>query len=248
MDSALLIQINFAVYCAVFIACLIKNFNFNIILVGLTYLAPLVPLGMTDSNMDRFLIVSFCNTIFGIIEVIFFALTERPEDITFDKAYFQQLWGHVLPIVAALIGMSFVSRAGIAPVAVWEFCLIVLLFTSGSVLRVWSIAQLGVLRFKFNIAFREKQTLKTDGLHGITRHPTYTAMMLVVLAYAITTHSWLIGILGTLSALFGFQYRIHFEELALKEQFGEEYDNYRANTPMWLPLGPLGAATRRGGQ
>lgn len=237
MDSIFLIKINFAVYCTVFIVCLIKNFNFNIILVGLTYMAPLVPLGMTDFNIERFLIVSFCNTIFGIIEVIFFALTERPEDITFDKPYFQQLWGHVMPIVVALIGMSFVARAGIAPVVVWEISLIALLFVTGSVMRIWAVAQLGVLRFKFNIAFREKQTLKTDGLHGFTRHPTYTAMMLVVLDYAITTHSWPIGVLGTLSALFGFQYRIHFEELALKEQFGEEYDNYRARTPMWLPLG-----------
>jgi protein-S-isoprenylcysteine O-methyltransferase Ste14 len=240
MDSVLLIQINFAVYSVVLVACLIKNFNFNIILVGLTYLAPLVPLGMTDASMDRFLIVSFCNMIFGIIEVVFFALTERPEDITFNKAYFQQLWGHVLPIVAALVGMSFVSRYADAPVTGLELGLIVLIFLTGSVLRVWSIAQLGVLRFKFNIAFREKQTLKTDGLHGIIRHPTYTAMMLVVLAYAITTHSWVIGVIGTLSALFGFQYRIHFEELALKEQFGEEYDQYRTKTPMWLPL-PLGA-------
>lgn len=239
MDAILLIKINFAVYCAVFIICLKKNFNFNIILVGLTYLAPLVPLGMMDSNIERFLIVSFCNTIFGIIEVIFFALTEKPEDITFDKPYFQQLWGHVMPIVIALVGMSFVSRATETPVALWEGVAIATLFLTGSTLRIWAVAQLGVLRFKFNIAFREKQTLKTDGLHGLTRHPTYTAMMLVVLAYAITTHSWVIGVLGTLSALFGFQYRIHYEELALKEQFGEEYDNYRASTPMWLP-------TRRG--
>ena len=243
MDPIFLLKINFAVYCAVFIVCLIKNFNFNIILVGLTYLAPLVPLGMTEFNMERFLIVSFCNMIFGIIEVIFFALTEKPEDITFDKPYLQQLFGHVLPIVFALVGMSFVSRAGIAPVAVWEISLIALLFVTGSTLRIWAVAQLGVLRFKFNIAFREKQTLKTDGLHGLTRHPTYTAMMLVVLAYAITTHSWAVGVLGTLSALFGFQYRIYYEELALKEQFGEEHDQYRARTPMWLPLG---ASTRRG--
>jgi protein-S-isoprenylcysteine O-methyltransferase Ste14 len=236
MDSIFLIKINFAVYCAVFVICLIKNFNFNIILVGLTYLAPLVPLGMTDSNIERFLIVSFCNMIFGIIEVIFFALTEKPEDITFDKPYLQQLFGHVLPIVIALIGMSFVSRATEAPVALWEGVAIATLFLIGSTLRIWAVAQLGVLRFKFNIAFREKQTLKTDGLHGFTRHPTYTAMMLVVLAYAITTHSWAIGVFGTLSALFGFQYRIHYEELALKEQFGDEYDNYRARTPMWLPL------------
>ena len=236
IDAIFLLKINFAVYCVVFAACLIKNYNFNIILVGLTYLAPLVPLGMTDSNIERFLIVSYCNMIFGIIEMLFFVLTEKPEDSTFNKAYFQQLWGHVLPIVAALIGMSFVSRTTGIPVGMGEGVAIATLFLVGSVMRVWAVAQLGVLRFKFNIAFREKQTLKTDGLHGLMRHPTYTAMMLVILAYAITTHSWVAGGLGALSAWFGFQYRIHFEELALQQQFGEEYERYRANTPMWLPF------------
>ena len=235
MDAILLIKINFAIYSAVLIACLIKNFNLNIILVGLTYLVPLVPLGMTESNIERFLIVSTCNMIFGIIEVVFFVLTERPEDITFSKAYFQQLWGHVMPIVGALVGMSFVSRSTGIQVGIGEGVAIATLFVAGSVLRIWSIAQMGVLRFKFNIAFREKQTLKTDGLHGIIRHPTYMAMMLVVLAYAITTHSWTVGIIGTISAWFGFQYRIHFEEIALEEQFGKEYEHYRATTPMWLP-------------
>ncbi len=222
MDAIFLLKINFTVYCVVFAACLIKNFNFNIILVGLTYLAPLIPLGMTDTNIERFLLVSYINFIFGIIEIVIFALTEKPEDITFDKPYFQQLFGHVLPICMALVGMSFVARAGVAPVTVLEISLIVTLFIVGSILRVWAIVQLGVLRFKFNIAFREKQTLKTDGLHGRMRHPTYTMMMLVILAYAITTHSWIWGTLGTLSAWFGFQFRIHFEELALKEQFGED--------------------------
>ncbi len=205
-------------------------------MVGLTYLAPIIPLGMTDANIERFLIVSYCNLIFGTIEVIFFALTERPEDITFDKAYFQQLWGHVMPIVIALMGMSFVSRASDAPVKLLEAIIITLVFFLGSTIRIWAIAQLGVLRFKFNIAFREKQTLKTDGLHGLVRHPTYTAMMLVVIAYAITTHSWVAGILGILSAVFGFQFRIHFEEIALQQQYGKEYERYRANTPMWLPF------------
>ena len=205
-------------------------------MVGLTYLAPIIPLGMTDANIERFLIVSYCNLIFGTIEVIFFALTERPEDIIFDKAYFQQLWGHVMPIVIALMGMSFVSRASDAPVKLLEAIIITLVFFLGSTIRIWAIAQLGVLRFKFNIAFREKQTLKTDGLHGLVRHPTYTAMMLVVIAYAITTHSWVAGILGILSAVFGFQFRIHFEEIALQQQYGKEYERYRANTPMWLPF------------
>ena len=236
MDAVFLIKINFAIYCIVFAACLIKNRNFNIALVGLTYLAPLVPLGMTDANIERFLLVSFINFIFGIIEMVIFVLTERPEDITFDKPYFQQLFGHVLPICVALVGMSFVSRATGIAVGWGEVVMIAGLFFVGSVFRIWAIVQLGVLRFKFNIAFREKQTLKTDQLHGLMRHPTYTAMMLVILAYAVTTHSWIAGILGTLSAWFGFQFRIHFEERALKEQFGVEYERYRSQTPMWLPF------------
>ena len=236
MDAIFLLKINFAVYFVVFVACLRKNFHFNIILVGLTYFAPLVPWGMTDANIERFLIVSYCNLIFGIIEMVFFALTERPEDIIFDKAYMQQLIGHVLPIIIALVGLSFVARASEVPVTLGEGVLIATLFLLGSLLRIVAIAQLGLLRFKFNIAFREKQTLKTDGLHGAMRHPTYTAMMVVIAAYAITAHSWLIGSLGLLSALFGFQYRIHYEEQALKEQFGKAYQNYRAKTPMWLPF------------
>jgi protein-S-isoprenylcysteine O-methyltransferase Ste14 len=236
MDAIILLNFNFALYCIIFVGCLVKNFNFNIVLVGLTYGAPLIPLGMTDGNIERLMIVSFCNLIFGIIEMVIFALTERPEDIVFDKPYLQQLLGHVFPIVLALLGMSFVARATETPVGLGEGMLIAGLFTVGSVMRIWSIAQLGVLRFKFNIAFREQQTLKTDQLHGFMRHPTYTAMVLVVLAYAVTTNSWVVGVLGTLSALLGFQFRIHFEELALAEQFGEDYENYRSQTPMWLPL------------
>jgi len=231
-----LIQINFILFTAIFLFCLFRNFNFNIILVGLTYLLPLIPLGLSGNQTERFLIVSYSNLIFGIIEVVFFTLTERPEDIKFDKTYLRQLFGHVLPIVAALIGMSFVSRATLVPVSKAELLLIVFLFIFGSILRIIAISQLGVLRFKFNIAFRDRQTLKTDQLHGYVRHPTYTAMMLVILAYAVTTHSWVTGTIGTLSALFGFQYRIYFEEVALKEKFGDEYETYRSQTPMWLPF------------
>ena len=236
MSAILLLQINFALYAAILLFCLFKNFNFNIILVGITYLLPLIPWWLGGAPAERILIVSYCNLIFGIIEVVFFTLTERPEDIKFNKVYLKQLCGHVLPIVAALIGLSFVSRNTLIPVGTLELSVIVILFTFGCTLRILSIAQLGIIRFKFNIAFREQQTLKTDQLHGTIRHPTYTAMMIVILSYAVTTHSWTVGIVGTLLALFGFQYRIHFEEKALKEQFGEEYETYRAKTPMWLPF------------
>jgi protein-S-isoprenylcysteine O-methyltransferase Ste14 len=236
VTAILLLKINFILFSAIFLFCLFRNFNFNIVLVGITYLLPLVPWWLGSAQTERILIVSYCNLIFGIIEVVFFSMTERPEDIKFNKAYIQQLLGHVLPIVLALLGMSFISRSTLILVGSVELYIIVILFTAGCSMRILAIEQLGVIRFKFNIAFRDQQTLKTDQLHGYMRHPTYTAMMLIVLAYAVTTHSWYVGVVGTVLAWFGFQYRIHFEEQALKEQFGEEYDNYREKTPMWLPF------------
>ena len=236
MAAILLLQINFAVFAAIFLFCLCRSFNLNIILVGFTYLLPLIPWWLGSAQIERILIVSYCNLIFGIVEIVFFTLTERQEDVKFNKAYLQQLFGHVLPIIVALNGMSFVSRTTLIPVEIWELIIIAILFTFGTTLRILAISQLGFLRFKFNIAFRDKQTLKTDQLHKYMRHPTYTGMMIVILAYAVTTHSWYAGIIGTFFAFFGFQYRIHFEEKALKEHFGKDYETYRAKTPMWLPF------------
>jgi len=229
------INLNFGIYLAGFGFAMIRNCNFNIILVGCIYLAPLIPLGLTPENADRFLLVSFFNTIFGIIELIIFTVTVKKEDMTFDKPFFIQLFGHSLPIGAGLIGLSFVSRMTAVPVTPVELTLILALFMAGAVLRVVAVYQLGAVAFKFDIAFREKQTLKTDQLYGRMRHPSYTAMMIVILAFAVTTHSWTAAILGLLTAWFGFQFRIHYEEKALAEQYGEEYKKFRAKTPMWLP-------------
>ena len=234
--TQLWIQLNFFLFLALFVVTLVRNLNFNAVLVGLTYLVPLVPLGLTPENADRFLIVSFCNLIFGTIEVVVFMLTVKPEDTPFDREHVKQLFGHALPIVTVLIGLSFIGRATEVPVSSVELTGIALLFICGSVLRVVAIYQIGAAAFKFDIIFRSEQKLKTDQLYGLVRHPSYTAMMIVILAYAVTAHSWVAGSAGMLAAWAGFQYRIRHEEQALADRFGGEYLTYRACTGMWLPL------------
>lgn len=229
------INLNLAIYLAVFGFALMRNFHFNIILVGGIYLAPLIPFGLTPETADRFLIISFFNTIFGIIELIVFTITVKKQDMTFDRSFFVQLFGHSLPIGAALIGLSFVSRMTAIPVTSIELAVLLTVFLTGAVLRVVAVYQLGAVAFKFDIAFREKQTLKTDQLYGQMRHPSYTAMMIVILAYALTTYSWAIAMVGLLTAWFGFQFRIHYEEKALAEQYGEGYAAFQKKTSMWLP-------------
>ncbi len=157
-------------------------------------------------------------------------------DITFDRDYIKQLLGHVLPIAVALIGLSFYARASTLPVGGWELVGIVLLFFFGSIMRVLAVHQLGALGFKFDIVFREQQKLMTRKLYSLMRHPSYTAMMGVILAYALNTHSWVAGAAGMVCAWFGFQYRIHHEEKALHSQFGEDYLAYKSQTGMWFPF------------
>jgi protein-S-isoprenylcysteine O-methyltransferase Ste14 len=233
--ALILVQLNFGLFLAGFAFALAKNFNLNILLVGLIYLAPLLPFGLTPENQDRFLIVSYFNTVFGAIELVIFVLTVRPADITFDRPYLMQLFGHTLPIAAALIGLSYYARGMQIPVGGGELTVSLGLFVLGSVLRIVAVAQIGRVAFKFDIAFRDNQALKTDQLYSWVRHPSYVAMLIVILAYAVNTHSWGAGILGMVTAWAGFQYRIHHEERALALQYGKEYARFRERTGMWFP-------------
>ena len=233
--TSFLIHINFFIFLVIFALALIRNSNFNTILVGLTYLAPLVPFGMNTENEERFLLVSFFNLIFGLIEVIVFVVTVKPGDTPFDKQHLKQLFGHTLPIIISLLGLSFLGRSTEIPTSKIELGIIIFLFVFGCILRVLAIYQIGATAFKFDIVFREKQKLKKNQLYGFMRHPSYTAMMIVVISYAFITHALFFGVLGVLSAWIGFQYRIYYEERGLADQFGEEYKVFRSSTGMWVP-------------
>ncbi len=226
---------NLVIYLTVFLVALRLNFNFNTIMVGVIYLLPLIPLAGAGGIGPRFVVQSLHNMVFGIIELVIFVITVKPEDAAFDRDHVKQLLGHTLPVAAALIGLSFVSRMSEVPLGKGELIAIMAIFLAGSVLRVMAVYQIGALAFKFDIVFRERQKLQTQKLYAWVRHPSYTAMMIVILAYALTAHHWGAGLLGMVSAWFGFQYRIHYEEKALLEQFGEEYVAYRKRTGMWFP-------------
>ena len=157
---SLLIYINFFVFLVVFVVALTRNSNFNTILVGLTYLAPLFPFGINPENVERFLLVSYFNLIFGFIEIVVFVITVKPEDTPFDKEHLKQLFGHTLPIVVALLGLSFLGRSTEIPVSAIELGVIIALFVLGSVMRIVAIYQIGAAAFKFDIVFRGKQILK----------------------------------------------------------------------------------------
>ena len=229
------VHANFIVLISIFAVCLYINFNVNTVIVGVIYLAPLIPLGSIEANANRFLIVSFQNLVFGAIELVIFAITVQKSATPFDKDHVKQLFGHTLPVGVALLSLSFVGRSSIEPLGRLEFVCIATVFYLGSILRVLAVYQIGATAFKFDIVFRKEQKLKTNQLYGWIRHPSYFAMMLVIIAYAVNAHNLIIGIFAIALAWFGFQFRITHEEKALEKQFGEDYRRYQCGTGMWFP-------------
>ena len=229
------VKVNFFLFMFVFAICVCINFNYNAVMVGMIYLIPLVPFGLTQANALHFITVSFQNLFFGVIELVIFTITVKKSDTTFDEGHIKQLLGHVLPVTAALWGLSFVGRSATTPMTKLELIWIALVFLIGSLLRILAVRQIGLKAFKFDIVFRENQRLKTDQLYRWVRHPSYFAMMIVIFAYSMNTHNLIVSLLGLLSAWFGFFYRIIYEERALEVRFGEDFRRYKAKTGMWFP-------------
>ncbi len=70
------------------------------------------------------------------------------------------------------------------------------------------------------------------GPYAHLRHPMYLFFIGVLWIGPVMTYGRLeFAFLGTVYVIIG----VFFEERNLREQFGEVYDIYRANVPMWIP-------------
>jgi protein-S-isoprenylcysteine O-methyltransferase Ste14 len=101
-------------------------------------------------------------------------------------------------------------------------------------MRTVAIVTLGKA-FSVNVAIRSAQKVQRAGLYRIVRHPSYLGMELGFLAIGLWTRNWAclvwVFVLPTLAIL----YRIHVEEAALREAFGEEYADYSRVTKRLFP-------------
>jgi protein-S-isoprenylcysteine O-methyltransferase Ste14 len=89
--------------------------------------------------------------------------------------------------------------------------------------------------FSSNVAIRDSQRVKSTGLFRLVRHPSYLGLLLVFLAVGLHARNWIalaIVLLPTTAALL---YRIHVEEIALNQAFGEEYRSYSRHTKRLIP-------------
>ncbi len=104
----------------------------------------------------------------------------------------------------------------------------------GLAIRWTAILTLGTT-FSTNVAIHAAQTLRTTGPYRWVRHPSYTGMLVIFTAIGLFERNWISLAVVLLLPTAALLYRIHVEEIALTEAFGEQYLNYRKTTKRLFP-------------
>ncbi len=169
-------------------------------------------------------------------EVIILAATRtrRSSGNVRDRGSLIILWP---VIVASITAGSWIGEAH-APTmfggAHWVRTASLAVLVIGLAIRWTAIATLG-RAFSANVAIHATQTVRKTGLFRFVRHPSYSGLVLIFVAVGMHTRNWMglaITLVPTTAALL---YRIHVEEAALRQAFGQEYIDYSRATKRLIP-------------
>jgi protein-S-isoprenylcysteine O-methyltransferase Ste14 len=109
-----------------------------------------------------------------------------------------------------------------------------LVIIGGLALRWTAVITLGK-SFSSNVAIHATQTVLKTGLYRWMRHPSYTGLLLCILAVGLHTRNWISVLIIFVPTSAVLLYRIHVEEIALREHFGQEYIDYSRATRRLIP-------------
>jgi protein-S-isoprenylcysteine O-methyltransferase Ste14 len=116
----------------------------------------------------------------------------------------------------------------------WLRPIAVVIFILGLGVRAVAVVSLG-RAFSANVAVRAGQRLKRSGLYRLVRHPSYLGLELILLACALHSRTWACFAVAFVPPTLAVLYRIHVEEIALRQAFGADYEDYSCSTKRLIP-------------
>ena len=105
----------------------------------------------------------------------------------------------------------------------------------GTVLRWWAILTLGRY-FTIDVAVRPMQSVVQSGPYRFMRHPSYTAILIMLLGVGMALANWASLVVMLAGGLIGLLYRVRVEERALVEALGHPYMDYMRATKRFIPF------------
>jgi protein-S-isoprenylcysteine O-methyltransferase Ste14 len=184
----------------------------------------------------NFGIILIIVSIFWIGSEIVLARTKRSQstDTKFDKSSLRLLWITICLSVNIGIIFSFqhIGYFGNGSIVfpITGLVLIVL----GLLIRWIAIFSLKH-QFTVEVSIIKDHRLIKKGIYRFVRHPAYAGSLLSFFGLGLSFANYFSMLIIFLPICLAFLYRIHIEEKALIDNFGDEYINYCASTKRLIP-------------
>jgi len=145
-----------------------------------------------------------------------------------------KLWdvAHAIEIFGMIMGFMGVLRIQLGTSLIMRVGLILLL--AGVFLRWTAIHELGKFFTKIVLIKKDHELVRTS-VYKYTRHPAYTGSLIAHFGLGLCFASWLSISLSVLPYIVAALYRMHVEEQALVDAFGDEYVVYANETKRLIP-------------
>jgi protein-S-isoprenylcysteine O-methyltransferase Ste14 len=151
-----------------------------------------------------------------------------------DRGSMIVLWVTITLSITAGEAVRSMMRHNMFPGAHWLGHAAIAVLAIGIVVRWTAIVSLGKA-FSVNVAIRETQTLYQGGLYRFMRHPSYTGMLIIFFAIGLSQRNWYSFAIMMIFPTIALLYRIHVEEAALNQAFGDAYAQYSQRTKRLIP-------------
>jgi protein-S-isoprenylcysteine O-methyltransferase Ste14 len=146
------------------------------------------------------------------------------------------------PLVAVGLGLGVASAVIVASHSTWGtlpapwawFVAGLLVTAAGLGLRIWAVRTLGVF-FTTQVRISSGQTVVSSGPYRWVRHPSYSALLLVVAGLGLSQTNWVSVLCAVVLPLPSLVWRICIEETALRTGLGAAYDEYAAGRRRLVP-------------
>ena len=151
-----------------------------------------------------------------------------------DRGSLALIWIVIVPSVILAFSMPYLlPSAGMRPVRTLTLAGTAI-FAAGLALRWHAIVHLGRF-FTVNVAIAADHRLIDTGPYRLVRHPSYTGALMAFLGLALCLANWASLLVMVLPIFTVFLWRMHVEEDALLEAFGDRYRQYMNATKRLIP-------------
>jgi protein-S-isoprenylcysteine O-methyltransferase Ste14 len=111
----------------------------------------------------------------------------------------------------------------------------IIVIVLGAAPRWWAILTLGRY-FTFEVAVRSTQSVVQSGPYRFVRHPSYMAILIMLLGVGMALANWASLLAMLAGGLIGLLYRFRVEERALAAALGQPYVDYMRHTKLFIPF------------